>query len=145
MILQDWKKKSMLGPTNFNSKINLSKQKIRNVRTTRMSILARIFSNQINYFTFWITFEFNQLNYFSYFTLGKIMTFWKNPIDNKMIINIILELNWSKIEQGILKNSFYCFLEGKRFNIYGQLWHLKFLPTIILGNCFLKGNYRHWH
>ena len=29
-------------------------------------------------------------------------------------------------------------LKGKCFNIYGQLWYLKFLPTIIWGNCFFK-------
>ena len=47
-----FEKKCKVQKTNFSSKINLYKHKIRNVRTTWMSILARIFSNQINYFTF---------------------------------------------------------------------------------------------
>ena len=59
-------------------------------------------SNQLNYFSFWKTFGFDQLNYFSYFRFGEIITFWKNPLNNIMIINIMLELNWSKIEWTLL-------------------------------------------
>ena len=39
-------------------------------------------SNQLNYFSFWKTFGFDQLNYFSYFRFGEIITFWKNPLNS---------------------------------------------------------------
>ena len=89
--------KSLLCFVNWTRQITIFSSKAISAFLPNVSI-----SNQLNYFSFWKTFGFDQLNYFSYFRFGEIITFWKNPLNNIMIINIMLELNWSKIEWTLL-------------------------------------------